>query len=175
MRAFGPILKKFRKMKNISQSGIARQAGCVPSALGDYERDAKSPRVEMREKIARIMDVDPVEMMGLDLTEEDEIRILNKLLIKYCSSIGTMTEDNNGTKKVIVTFPESFVPLQKAYVKYKGTDEEKMEFWLENWPEFDYMRHPDVNDEDVLNKELSKRFEDYQKAISNSEQPQKED
>ena len=50
-----------------------------------------------------------------------------------------------------------------------------MELWLKNWPEFDYMRHPDVNDEDVLNKELSNRFEDYQKAISNSEQPQKED
>ncbi len=200
MREFGAILKKFRVMKNFGQSQLASEAGVVPSMLGDYERGAKSPKVDMRERLAHIMEVDPVELMGLDLSENDEIRILNKLLVKYCNSMGVITEGDAGSKKkrVVVTLPEEFIPLQETYEKHQedlsearsmlgdnaseddmnnlyATKEAKdeMEFWLETWPEYDYMYQSKRNKVDPssleqaslkenLNNKFVNRFCDFQ-------------
>ena len=206
MRDFGMILKKYRKMKAFGQSQLACEAGCVPSALADYERGAKSPKVEMREKLAHIMEVDPVELMGLELSEEDEIRILNKLLVKYCDSMGVITEGDTCSRKkrVVVMFPEEFSSLQETYDKYQedisearsilgaNTSEEemeklnvakeskdKLEFWLEMWPEFDYMYHAKKNNnveivsggqaelKENLNNKFINRFSDFKKKNNN--------
>ena len=204
MRDFGMILKKFRTIKAYGQSHLASEAGVVPSALADYERGAKSPKVEMREKLAHIMEVDPVELMGLELTEEDEIRILNKLLVKYCTSIGTIVENNTGAHKVIAVLPESFVPLQQTFAKYQediletrsmledASDKEleqshdikeareELNFWLENWPEFDFAYQIKNNDVEAtsaertkfkenLDKKFKKRLNDYKKKSNNNE------
>ena len=179
MRIFSEIIKKYRIMKSRSQAQLAADAGITSPALADYETGKKAPKIEIRERLAHALQVDPVEMMGLDLTEEDEIRLLNKLLVKYCISMGISTDNDspgpNRKQRVIVSLPESFVPLQEVYERYQqdiaelrsmigdemtdeqfaeylGTKEAKdeMDFWLENWPEYDYLYQANKNDVDPL-------------------------
>lgn len=114
----GEIIKKNRMLKDFSQADLAKAIHVAPSALAAYESGKRTPKIEVREQIAEVLNVDKVELSGLELTEDDEIRLMNKLLVKYCKAI-ELVENENGDKNVNVVLPDSFVPLQEKYQSYQ--------------------------------------------------------
>jgi transcriptional regulator with XRE-family HTH domain len=52
-------LRILRKQKGLSQEELAFQAGINRNYVGQIEREEKSPTVDMIEKLAATLDVDP--------------------------------------------------------------------------------------------------------------------
>ena len=153
----GKIIKKFRVMKGVSQAQLAAELGTAASAMSAYETGTKIPKIELREQIAKALEVDPVELSGLELSRDDEIRLLMKLLSKYATSI-TTTKNSSGEYGVDVTLPYMFSEFSDIYMEHcrdvdKISDDYKksgdmgeyldnakreLEFWIDMWPDFDF-------------------------------------
>lgn len=154
----GEKIKNARLLRGIPQQKFAEELGIAASAVAAYESGKRVPKIELREQMARVLMIDPLELAGLDLTEDDERRILNKLLMKYSKNI---VKNEDGT--VSAVFDEDYGNLQEIYERlhtfeidsYIGFDidnpikidilpaahkEELAEFWLESWPIFDYLQ-----------------------------------
>ena len=152
----GQTIKKYRLMKGVSQAQLAAELGIAASALSAYESGTRMPKIELREQIAKVLEVDPVELSGIELSEDDEIRLLNKLLAKYAITMGKEGEEQALTKvylsDVFLDFQELFSDLQREMDEirenYSDQDSTKakvlenarleMEYWLETWPEYDF-------------------------------------
>ena len=80
----GTTIKKYRLMKNKTQIQLAQDVEISAPGLAAYESGKRVPKIELREQIAKALETDPVALSGLELSENDEIRLLNKLLVKYC-------------------------------------------------------------------------------------------
>lgn len=149
-------IKKCRMRKGYSQAKLASELGVAPSALAVYESGKRLPKIEIREKISKILGADPVELSGLDLSEADEIRLMNKLLVKYAKSIQMIRGGGSNNRGVSVVLPKSFATFAEKYLYYQNiiraeqsennkenSEEtkaviekvkEEFEFWLETWP-----------------------------------------
>ncbi len=152
----GEKIKRFRMMKSYSQNQLAKAIGINQPGLAAYEKGERIPKIDKTSAIAKELNVDPVELADINLTEDDEIRLLNKLLAKHCTSI---QKDDKGS--VIVELPENFMPLQEKYDEYlehledarwgsedldsplsiqmQQSAKDELDFWLETWPEYDYL------------------------------------
>jgi len=53
-------LRILRKQKGLSQEELALQAGINRNYVGQIEREEKSPTVDVIEKLARPLDVEPI-------------------------------------------------------------------------------------------------------------------
>lgn len=84
---FSDIVKKYRKIRGISQEGLARLLDITPSVICGYEAGRRNPKIEQRMQLAKVLDADPVEFAGIHLNKTDEIRLLMKLLNKYSSEL----------------------------------------------------------------------------------------
>ena len=111
----GDIIKKCRMRKGYSQAKLASELGVAPSAVAFYEAGKRVPKIEIREKIAKILGADPVELSGLDLSEADEIRLMNKLLVKYAKSIQVIRDSGSNNGCVSVVLPKSFATFAEKY------------------------------------------------------------
>lgn len=143
-------------MRGISQAKLAEELGIASSAVAAYETGKRIPKIELREQIARVLMADPLELSGLELNEDDERRLLNKLLMKYSKDI---VKNDDGT--ISAVFPEDYKNLQEihkrihefdvdGYTSFEGDiplqinlfpeneKESLAEYWLESWPLFDY-------------------------------------
>ena len=151
----GEKIKKARMLRGISQAKFADELGIAASAVAAYETGKRIPKIELREQMARVLMVDPLELSGLDLTEDDERRILNKLLMKYSKDI---VKNDDGTISAILY--EDYAHLQEIYNELHAVvirndeysfeqpykidispligKEDYADFWLESWPLFDY-------------------------------------
>ncbi|MBR5649068.1 helix-turn-helix domain-containing protein [Pseudobutyrivibrio sp.] len=151
-------IKKARNMRGISQAKLAEELGIASSAVAAYETGKRIPKIELREQIARVLMADPLDLSGLELTEDDERRIFNKLLIKYSKDI---VKNNDGTISVVL--PEEYANLQEMYKQLfdfkidtynafvddisfqidmfpESNKENFLDYWLESWPLFDYLQ-----------------------------------
>lgn len=164
----GESIKKNRIMKEYSQARLASEMGVAPSAVAFYETGKRVPKIEVREQIAQILRTDPVELSGLDLTEDDEVRLFNKLLVKFSKSMQIIQSDDSDAGCVSVILPSSYAALVEQYQNYQDSvrevqltnsivDEddrtvddlekssyiaeakEELNFWLDTWPEYDYL------------------------------------
>lgn len=155
-------IKKCRMRKGYSQAKLASELGVAPFAVAFYEIGKRLPKIEIREKIAKILEADPVELSGLDLSEADEIRLINKLLVKYAKSIQVIRDGGSNNGCVSVVLPKSFVTFAEKYLYYQNIiraaqsennkenseetkaaierAKEEFDFLLETWPEHDF-RH----------------------------------
>jgi transcriptional regulator with XRE-family HTH domain len=52
-----------RKQKGLSQEALAHQAGIDRNYVGQIEREEKSPTIDMIEKLATALTIDPVAFM----------------------------------------------------------------------------------------------------------------
>ena len=152
----GEKIKNARNLRGISQAKLAEELGIASSAVAAYETGKRIPKIELREQIARVLMTDPIELSGLELTEDDERRLLNKLLMKYSKDI---IKNEDGT--VSAVFPEEYANLHEVYKRLHELDvdgymvfdgdvpfqidlfpesEKEMiaDYWLESWPLFDY-------------------------------------
>jgi transcriptional regulator with XRE-family HTH domain len=57
-------LRILRKQKKLSQEALAHQAGIDRNYVGQIEREEKSPTIDMVEKLATALGVDPVAFMA---------------------------------------------------------------------------------------------------------------
>lgn len=157
--SIGEKLKKYRTMKGYTQADLARALSefvgktIAPSAIAGYENGQRVPKVEVRNQIAAILEVDPIEMSGIEMTEMDEKRLICKLLAKYAIAIN-LNED--GT--VVVGLPDDFAGFQMEYefnremlefnidgqeeasLEYEVTKqsaEDELDYWLEMYPSYD--------------------------------------
>lgn len=175
----GESIKKNRIMKEYSQARLASKMEVAPSALAAYESGKRVPKIEVREQIAQILGTDPVELSGLDLTEDDEVRLFNKLLVKFSKNMQIIQNAGSDTGCVSVVLPSSFAALVEQYQNYQDAvrevqltnsiiDEddssienleessyieeakEELDFWLDTWPEYDYLYQMKKNDGEFL-------------------------
>jgi len=155
----GENIKKYRIMAGFTQAELAtelskmEEKNIAPSAIAGYESGQRIPKVEMRVQIARILGVDPIALSGIELDENDEKRLLCKLLYKYAKDM-SLAEDG----EVTVKLSDDFAGFQMEYEEnkerleflYEGTKEDslmreiskqtvdaEMEYWVENFPRFD--------------------------------------
>lgn len=155
----GETIKKYRTMVGYTQAeladGLSELAGktVAPSAITGYENGQRIPKVEVREQIAHILNVDPVEMSGLELTEVDEKRLICKLVKKYAEGIELQPDG-----KVTVTLSSDFADFQIEYQEIRerlafnleGSEKEsldykiqkqaaddELDYWIERYPTYD--------------------------------------
>jgi transcriptional regulator with XRE-family HTH domain len=57
-------LRVLRKQQGLSQEELAFQAGINRNYVGQIEREEKSPTVDMIEKLAASLNVEPVELFA---------------------------------------------------------------------------------------------------------------
>jgi transcriptional regulator with XRE-family HTH domain len=56
-------LRILRKQKGLSQEALAHQAGIDRNYVGQIEREEKSPTIDMIEKLATALAIDPIAFM----------------------------------------------------------------------------------------------------------------
>lgn len=58
----GKQIRKYRKLRKLTQKGLGKSVGKVESAIRNYELDLRMPNPELLEKIAKALDI-PVEAL----------------------------------------------------------------------------------------------------------------
>ena len=155
----GENIRKYRMMAGFTQAELAEKLSEIEgktiaaSAVAGYENGQRTPKVEIRVQMARILGIDLVGLSGIELDEMDEKRLLCKLLSKYASDI-TLNEDGS----VGVELPDDFADFQMTYkenrdrlaflsedvpedsleyeITKKSADDE-LEYWVERYPAYD--------------------------------------
>ncbi len=60
---FGPVLRRFRQEKNLSQEALAARVEVSPSYISRMESDMKKPSLEMIFRLAEALSVNPHELI----------------------------------------------------------------------------------------------------------------
>ena len=158
-------IKKFRLMKGLTAKELSTRTGIATSNISAIESGERVPKLDMCNKIANALGADPVEICGLELTEQDEKRLLMKLLSKYADNVelikigeedGKPVYDPNG--RSIATLPIDFVDFAMRYEENKSavsfaiegikeTDpryelvksnaEDEFNYWMDMYPTYD--------------------------------------
>ncbi|MHB8156808.1 MAG: helix-turn-helix domain-containing protein [Desulfocucumaceae bacterium] len=68
-KIIGINIRSIRKLKGYSQNEAAQRTGFTPSYWGYLERGQKNPSIELLERIAEILDVEPYILL-VDTTRE---------------------------------------------------------------------------------------------------------
>jgi transcriptional regulator with XRE-family HTH domain len=110
-------LKKFRKEGGVSQMKLAEQCGTSPSYIGEIEIGRKFPSIEMIDKIARALRLEPyrlfvdtaandvgasVEITGFlnDLPERVRKELISRLISAISTGITqTLAPQNSGLQE----------------------------------------------------------------------------
>lgn len=61
--SFGPVLRRFRQEKNLSQEELAALVDVSPSHISRMESDLKIPSLEMVFRLAKALEVEPDELI----------------------------------------------------------------------------------------------------------------
>jgi transcriptional regulator with XRE-family HTH domain len=84
----GEKIKQFRLNKGMKQSDLAEKSGVSRVAIGNYERNDRSPGMEQIEAIAKALEINPIDLMGWDENELSK-KISDDLAFEtYLSKIG---------------------------------------------------------------------------------------
>lgn len=60
---FGPVLRRFREEKDLSQEELAALVDVSPSHISRMESDVKVPNLEMIFRLAQALEVEPDELI----------------------------------------------------------------------------------------------------------------
>ena len=99
MDDFSMKLKELRKEKGLTQKELGAAIGISEVMIGQYERGVRTPKIEMREKIANALGVTLNYFLSdSDYTNEvlaqiidagiDKLELENQIFISYLKSIG---------------------------------------------------------------------------------------
>ena len=97
MEIFVFNLKKFRKKRKISQMKLAEMLDTSTSYIGEIEINRKTPSMEMVEKIANALDVEPFRLFIDDESRNGNATPLNT---NYLDSLSTI-ERQDLVKRII--------------------------------------------------------------------------
>ena len=159
LNSIGTKIKKYRIMMGFTQSQLASELSDLTgknysqSAITGFEIGTRSPKIETRIQIANVLNVDPIELSDIPLSETDEKRLLCKLLRKYAKSISgeddgsvnvRLDEDfwgfaskYNDVQGRLDFLNEDMDPESDPYKKNLQDAESEMSFWIETYPKFD--------------------------------------
>ena len=87
----GERITKLRKQQNLSQDELAKKAGVSRTIIGNYERNANTPSIEVLLKLARVFNVSVDFLIG-----EGELSSYDKEVLKRIEDIERLDPD---TKK----------------------------------------------------------------------------
>ena len=91
MSDIGTKITQLRKKKNLSQTDFAKAIGASRTMVGNYERNANAPSIEMIVKIANILDVSIDFLIG-----EGQSAKYDKDVIKRIEDIQQLDNDTRG-------------------------------------------------------------------------------
>lgn len=91
MLNIGERITQLRKQQNLSQDELAKKAEVSRTIIGNYERNANTPSIEVLLKLAKVFNVSVDYIIG-----EGELAALDKDLLKRIEDIEKLDED---TKK----------------------------------------------------------------------------
>lgn len=60
---FGPVLRRFRQDRNLSQEELAARLDISPSYISRLESDLKKPSLDMIFRLAKVLNVKPHELI----------------------------------------------------------------------------------------------------------------
>ena len=87
MKIFVFNLKKYRKKRNLSQMKLADKLDTSTSYIGEIEINRKIPSMEMVEKIANALDVEPFRLFIDDESRDGKTTPLNSDYLDCLSTI----------------------------------------------------------------------------------------
>ena len=91
MLNIGERIAQLRKQQNLSQQGLADKIGASRTIIGNYERNANTPSIEVLLKLAKVFNVSVDFLVG-----EGELSSYNKDVLKRIEDIERLDPD---TKK----------------------------------------------------------------------------
>lgn len=148
-------IRKFRLMRHMSTKELAERTGIGANNISSIESGNRVPKLEMCNKIANSLNADPVEICGLELTEQDEKRLLMKYLTKYADKVELV---KGAEGKTIATLPIDFADFAMRYAEsrsavakstvdieesdpryeiVKANAEDELMYWLDMYPIYD--------------------------------------
>ncbi len=63
VRAFGINVRRYRKTLELSQEALADAVRLAPTYVGQIERGQRNPTLEVVEKFARVLKVNPLDLL----------------------------------------------------------------------------------------------------------------
>ncbi len=88
MSNIGSKITQLRKAKNLSQTDLAKATGASRTMVGNYERNANAPSIEMIVKIAKVLDVSIDYLIG-----DGQLAQYDKEVIKRIEDIQQLDND----------------------------------------------------------------------------------
>ena len=95
----GEKIKEIRLNRGLKQSDLAEKSGLSRVAIGNYERNDRTPGTEQVERIAHALGVSPVDLVGWDYFDSkvDTIKLSKeveeiRLFESYLSSLGYVVQ-----------------------------------------------------------------------------------
>ncbi len=146
MEEFSIRLKEIRKEKGFTQKELGELVGISEVMIGQYERGVRTPKIEMRKKLANALDVklnyflsnteytDEVLAQTID-TGIDELEFEHQIFILYLKSIG-INIDIQPTSAVPGNVTDNDCVKPKVFYRYEltGNNEPKV-FNEKDWTE----------------------------------------
>ena len=96
MKVFAYNIKKYRKIKRFSQMKLAEMINTSTSYIGEIEINNKSPSMEMVEKIAEALDIEPFRLFLDDLNRKSDKTQSNEIYYERLTTV----ERQNLSKKI---------------------------------------------------------------------------
>ena len=136
--SIGDKLKNLRLSKKLKQSDLAEKSGVSRVAIGNYERGARQPNIEILSKIATALEVDITDL--LDSQSRDNLMDIEYLLDKYGYEVNPYSEDgyskievSNETGTVTIMLEQEFINMGNQLI---SSIENFEKLQLENFLEF---------------------------------------
>lgn len=94
----GENIKRFRKEKGLTQKDLGERLNMTQSAIGQFENNTTSPKLETVEKIASALGITPFDLMGVEYWDKKYPDVADrskeyKGFIDYLDSLGYLVGD----------------------------------------------------------------------------------
>ncbi|TDG95420.1 helix-turn-helix domain-containing protein [Cardinium endosymbiont of Culicoides punctatus] len=108
----GERIIQLRKECNISQSELAKKTAMSRTIIGNYERNANTPSIEVLAKLAKVFNVSLDFLIG-----EGEIASFNKDVLKRIEGIQNLDTDTKNHLFFIIDTVIQHFNTKKAFLK----------------------------------------------------------
>ena len=146
MDDFSMKLKELRKEKGLTQKELGAAIGISEVMIGQYERGVRTPKIEMREKIANALGVTLNYFLSdSDYTNEvlaqiidagiDKLELENQIFISYLKSVG-INVDIQPTSATPGSVKNSNIVEPTVFYRYEVTGDNTPKIFSETeWKE----------------------------------------
>lgn len=91
----GKNIKRFRKLKRLSQIDLAKILNISDSTLSSYERDTRKPSIEMLQEIANVLEVTVIDIQRENPNNKSNPKASGRLTAHDAMTRATYSLDHN--------------------------------------------------------------------------------